>query len=92
MITHIVLFKMDQAAAAEARDRLNALPGKVPSLRTMRAGIDVLHSERSYDLAVLATFDDLEGLEAYVHHPDHEEVAAFIRAAATASVAVDYES
>jgi hypothetical protein len=92
VITHIVLFKMEPDAAAEARDRLNALAGKVPSLRSMKAGVDILHTERSYDLAVLATFDDRAGLEAYVEHPDHQLVVAFIRERATASAAVDYES
>jgi hypothetical protein len=93
VITHIVMFKMDdQAAAAEAANRLTALVGPVPSLRTMTAGADILRSERSYDLGLVATFDDLAGLESYQAHPVHQEVAAFIRSHTTGSVAVDFES
>jgi hypothetical protein len=93
VITHIVMFKMDdRAAAAEAANRLTALVGPVPSLRTMTAGADLVRSERSYDLGLVATFDDLAGLEAYQVHPVHQEVATFIRGHASGSVAVDFES
>jgi hypothetical protein len=93
VITHIVMFKLDDpGVAAEAATRLEALVGAVPTLRSMVAGADVVRSERSYDLGLVATFDDRAGLDAYVEHPVHREVAAFIRAQSVGSVAVDFES
>lgn len=95
MITHVVLFKLkerDEANIAAARDVLRGLEGKVPTLRQLEVGIDVLRSERSYDLALVARFDDLDGLQAYQVHPAHVPVLTYLRAACDAIVAVDYES
>ena len=63
----------------------------MPSLRSMEVGIDFMGSERSYDLVLIATFDDEAGLAAYDKHPSHEEVRAFIRAHRTGTVSVDYK-
>ena len=93
MITHIVTFKLndpDEAAACKAM--LDGLVGKVPSLRSMVVGVNVVESARAHTLALIATFDDLEGLEAYQVHPAHEEVAGQLRAASSAIAAVDFES
>jgi phosphoglycolate phosphatase-like HAD superfamily hydrolase len=39
-----------------------------------------------------ALFDDLDGLEAYRVHPDHEEAAAWLRAHSSSIVSVDFDS
>ncbi len=47
MLTHIVLFKLkDRRNSQKARDVLLGMKGKIPQLRHLEAGIDVLHSER----------------------------------------------
>jgi hypothetical protein len=40
---------------------------------------------------LVATFDDLDGLQAYQVHPDHEEAAAWLRARSSSIVSVDFE-
>ena len=95
MITHIVTFKLNDASpehAATCKAMLEGLVGKVPSLRTMTVGVNVVDSPRAHSLALIATFDDLEGLEAYQVHPDHQEVGGYLRANSEAIVAVDFES
>lgn len=95
MITHIVFFKLkDQtsAKAKEARNVLLAMDGKIPQLRHLEVGIDVVRSERSYDLALITKFDSLEDLAAYQAHPVHQDVVQYIRSAAESSVTVDYEA
>ena len=93
MITHIVTFKLDDPAQAEScKAMLDGLVGQVPSLRSMVVGINVVDSPRAHTLALIATFDDLAGLEAYQVHPAHQEVATHLRAASTAIAAVDFES
>lgn len=67
------------------------MEGRVPSLRHIEAGVDVVRSARSYDVALVTRFDDLAGMEEYQVHPVHQEIAAFIREHATGIVAVDYE-
>ena len=94
MIVHIVLFKLKDRSAgsvAEAHGVLEGLRGKVPSLRGLEVGTDVLRTERSFDLALTATFDSLEGLQEYQVHPAHQEVIAYMGRVRESAVAVDYE-
>lgn len=93
MITHIVLFKfVNFALAEEGRTRLLALKEKVPSLKSIDAGVDVTRSARSYDLGLFTKFDDKAGLDAYQVHPDHVEVKNWLVENATAVSCVDWES
>ncbi len=92
MITHIVLFKLiDRNNAQKARDVLLGMKGKIPQLRHLEAGIDVLHSERSYDLALVTKFDSTEEMKVYQAHPVHVEVLKYMTLVRESSVTVDYE-
>jgi hypothetical protein len=95
MITHIVFFKLKDRSLQsleKASDVLMGLKGRIPQLRYIEVGIDVLHSERSYDIALVTKFDSLEELEAYQKHPVHAEVAKYMTSVRESAVAVDYES
>lgn len=95
MITHVVLFKLkdrNPRSVEKARDVLLSMRGKIPQLRHLEVGIDVLHSERSYDIALITRHDSLEALQAYQAHSVHVEVAKYMTAARESAVAVDYES
>ncbi|MBQ3109004.1 MAG: Dabb family protein [Clostridia bacterium] len=92
MVKHIVCMKFrEKADAATAKEKLDALMGKVPTLRSMEVGLDFMQSGRSYDLVLIATYDDREGLAAYTQHPAHKEVQAYIHSVREAVVAVDFE-
>lgn len=93
MLTHVVLFKFKDrspGSVAQARARLDTLAGNIPTLLAIEVGEDVLHSGRSYDLALIARFDDLAGLDAYQTHPVHVPVLAYMREAADTIIAVDF--
>jgi hypothetical protein len=95
MITHIVLFKLkDRGPESVARTAqvLRNLEGKIDVLLSIDVGIDVLHSERSFDIALTTTFRDLDALQAYQVHPEHQKVIAHMNEAKDASYSVDYES
>jgi hypothetical protein len=96
MITHIVFFRLkDQSAAsmAAAKEKLLSMNGKIPQLRHLEAGVDVIRSERSYDLALLTRFDSLEDLQAYQVHPYHAgEILPYMKGVSESVVAVDYAS
>ncbi len=96
MITHIVFFKLKDPSPeniAATRDRLRGMAGRIPEIRHLEVGVDVMHSERSYDLAILTRFDSLADLQAYQVHPLHAgEVVPFIKTVCSSVVAVDYES
>ncbi len=94
MITHVVLFKFKQEATADEiqqlAEGLGALPQLIEEIREFRFGVDVLHTERSYDLGLVSSFDDLEALQRYQVHPEHQKVVAQVKAIASNVVAVDF--
>jgi len=93
-LTHVVLMKFQEPAAetlTKASAMLRALQGKIPELRNIEVGLDVLHSGRSYDLALITRFDSLAAMQRYQEHPEHVAVLQYLRAVLSASVAVDYE-
>lgn len=96
MITHIVLFKLKEATpelVEAAKSRLLSMQGKVELLRHLEVGVDLIHSERSADIALVTRFDSLEDLQAYQVHPYHaNEVAAYMRSISSSVTAADYES
>lgn len=95
MITHIVLFKLKDASpenVARMKSALQLMRGKIPELKSIDVGADIVRSERSYDLALVAKFDTMKDLDAYIKHPAHVTVAEMIRQAKESSVSVDFES
>lgn len=94
MIKHIVFFKLKNAAPeslAKTKQVLAAMEGKIEVLRTIEVGVDLLRTARSYDVALVTTFDSLEDLEAYQVHPVHVEVSRYMSEVRESAVAVDYE-
>jgi len=96
MITHIVLFKLAEPTPeniTEAKELLLSMEGKVPMLRHLEVGVDLLRSERSYDLALYTRFDSMDDLKAYQVDPYHGGTVAPHLKSISSSVAVaDYES
>jgi hypothetical protein len=94
MITHVVLFKFKpETTAAEIQqlaEGLGALPQLIEDIREFRFGTDVIHSERSYDLGLVSSFDDLDALQNYQVHPEHQKVVAQVKAITSGVVAVDF--
>jgi hypothetical protein len=92
MIKHIVFTKFEnpREQAPAAGEMLRALKDKIPQIVSIETGTDVLHSERSYDMALIVTFQTLDDLKIYDSHPAHEAVRAYIKAHRTASASVDF--
>ena len=94
MLKHIVCFKLKDNSpenCEKAKEVLLSMQGKVELLREIRVGIDILHSERSYDLILEVVLDDEAALEAYQQHPYHVQVVKkHMHAVRETSVAVDY--
>lgn len=96
MITHIVLFKLANPSAeniAATRSKLLGMDGKIDLLRHIEVGVDLIRSERSYDIALTTRFDSMEDLQAYQIHPYHAgEVIPHMKSVCSSIVAVDYEN
>ncbi len=93
MLKHIVFTRFENAAeqAPAASAKLLALKDVIPEIVSIETGLDVKHSERSYDLALIVTFASLDALAVYDKHPAHETVRAYIKAHRTATATVDFE-
>lgn len=96
MVTHIVLFKLSDPTPenlSATRDKLLSMQGRIDQLRHLEAGIDVIRSERSHDIALITTFDSLQDLQDYQVHPYHAgEVVPHMKSVCSSIVAVDYQS
>ena len=96
MIVHVVMIRFRESPEKEAilrraKELIDALMGKVPSLRSMETGINFSPEERAMDLVLTATFDDRRGLEEYAVHPEHLKVIEWLKGVAEYSKVVDYE-
>lgn len=97
MIHHVVSWTvredLDRAATIERiRGLLTGLVGTIGSIRSLQVVENVAYPGKNQDVAVVATFDDLAGLDEYQVHPDHQAAAAEIRELVTGRAAVDWES
>lgn len=94
MIRHIVLFQIKPEYKAEIPALIRGfygMVGQVEGMVSLEAGADVLHSERSYDLALVVTFADRAAFDAYQTHPAHMPVKKRMHEVRSGSVACDFE-
>ena len=96
MLNHIVLMKFKPDTSEEDVDRLaamlDALPDTIIEIQTYEFGRDIARSERSYDFALVSGFANMEAMQRYQVHPDHQKVVAHIRAICDDIRAVDFNS
>lgn len=95
MIKHIVFFNFNEGTSeadiAELEAGLGRLPGIIDEIREFVFGRDVVRSERSFDFALVSSFDDLQAMERYQVHPDHQKVVAKVKEICSSVRAVDFE-
>jgi len=94
MLKHLVFFKFKPETGQDAIDQLatglGGLPAIIDEIREFVFGDDIIRSERSYDFALVSMFDDLEAMQRYQVHPEHQKVVAHARAICSSIVAVDF--
>ena len=94
MLKHVVFFKFKDGVGEEKivdlEKSLAALPPVIPEILSYEFGRDVVRSERSYDLALVSTFKDLEALQHYQKHPDHQVVLKKVNDLCESVLVVDF--
>lgn len=98
MLRHVVVWTFHEHAegrtrtenVAEARRLLGRCAG-IDGVRRYEVGVDELASAASAHLALVADFDDWDAYRAYVVHPDHEALKAFLAGVRDTVQMVDYE-
>ena len=95
MLKHIVFMKfkaeVTEADIAGLKKELGGLPAVIPEIKAFEFGQDILHTERSWDFALVSAFDDLEAMKRYQVHPDHQVVLKKVRAMCESIVVVDFK-
>jgi hypothetical protein len=95
MLTHVVFFKLNDRTlenAQKLREALLGLTGRIPQIKHMEVGVNVVPSERAFDVVLFQRFDSLADLQAYQTHPEHQEVLKYILAVTATRASVDYEN
>ncbi len=95
MFTHVVFFKLNDRTpenAEKLRDALLSMASKIPQIKHMEVGVNVIPSERAFDVALFQRFDSLHDLQEYQAHPNHQEVLKYVLAVTASRASVDYES
>jgi hypothetical protein len=69
----------DPADRIEAASRLRAMDGQIPDLLSVEVLLDSLGRSGAYDLVLRSTHTDERGLVAYLEHPVHQELLAWLR-------------
>ncbi len=94
MLTHIVCWKYKDETTQEQRvehlAKLNSLPDIIPDILSFSLGFDILHLERSFDLGLVATYQDRAALDFYTDHEEHQKVAKMGKEIAEKVVSVDF--
>ncbi|WP_350258888.1 Dabb family protein [Scrofimicrobium sp. R131] len=92
-LRHVVMWELNADDRAETAKELAAelrgLAGRVPGVESLSATVNTEAIEGNWDLVLDVTFTDRAALDAYQVHPDHQAVAAKIRAAASRRAAID---
>lgn len=100
MIKHIVLFKLADEAegnskaenAAIIRQRLEALKDSIPEILKIEVAINHAGAPAgNYDIMLDSEFRNLNDLQTYISHPEHQKVGEFIVKVRTGRAAIDYQ-
>jgi hypothetical protein len=99
MIHHVIMFKLKEFPSKDEKletanvikNALEALPAKIEQIKSFEIGINILESERAFDIVLVSKFNSLEDLKIYVDHKEHQNVVTLIRKYSEKTVSVDYE-
>jgi len=75
----------------QIKEQLEVLSLKIPVIRFINIGLNINDLPNGFDLVLESEFDDMESLETYRVHPEHQKVVEFIKLYKLQSASVDYE-
>jgi heme-degrading monooxygenase HmoA len=94
MLKHLVLLKFKESVTDEQKDDLEksllALPKVIKEIKGYECGSD-LRPIKTFDFALVSTFDDFAAMKIYQVHPDHVNVLTKVRNLSVRIEAVDFE-
>lgn len=100
MVKHIVMWRLHDEvdgigkaeAAAQIKEALEALQGRIPGLNHIEVGIDFDRGVQAADIVLCSELESREALAAYQAHPLHQAVVPLVKKHARERIVVDYEA
>ncbi|NDV19619.1 Dabb family protein [Pseudodesulfovibrio sp. JC047] len=97
MIRHIVMWTLkEEAEGATARENaiklkkmLEALNGRIEGLRSLSVSYDILAADPECHLVLCSDHDDIDTLDLYQGHPEHQQCVAFVKKVAAGRKVLD---
>ena len=94
MLKHIVFMKLKTTVTTsdveELKQGLGSLPAVIPEIKEFVFGQDILHTERSWDFALVSAFENVDAMKRYQVHPDHQVVLQKVRTMCDSLAVVDF--
>ena len=99
MIKHIVMWKLKDEVngvpktqlVLQLKERLEGLVPLIPEIQYLEVGLNFKESPAAKDVALYTKFNSMDDLQTYQDHPDHQEVAAFLKDIVEERAVVDYQ-
>ena len=76
----------------ELNSIFSSLPGKIKTIKSYEVGTNINSSHHAYDVVINSTFKNMEDLNAYVIHPEHQYAIEKASTIPKVKAVVDYES
>ncbi len=95
MFRHIVLYRLKdrgEEAKQALKSRFLTLRGNVPQVKEIEVGTDCLYSGRSYDVALIITFENKEDLAVYKADPFLVALSEYVHSVIESSASCDFEA
>lgn len=98
MVRHIVMWTLKEEVegvvakdnAAKMKEMLEALKGRIEGLRNIEVSYDIVASDPECHIVLCSEHDDVDALNFYQNHPEHQACIPFVKKVASSRKAVDY--
>jgi len=98
MVRHIVMWTLKeevdgvpaQENAAKMKEMLEALAGRIEGLSHIEVSYDIVEAVPECDVVLCSEHDDVDALNFYQAHPEHQACVAFVKTVVTSRKALDY--
>lgn len=99
MVRHIVMWTLKEEAeggsarenGAKMKEMLEALMGRIEGLRALSVSQEIVEADPACHVLLCSDHDDVEALNHYQGHPEHQACVAFVRKVADSRRVVDFE-
>jgi len=98
VVRHIVMWTLKDEAegnsaaenGAKMKEILEALKGRIEGLRHIEVSVNIVAADPECHVILCSEHDDVDALNHYQDHPEHQACVAFVKKVASGRKAVDY--